>query len=363
MKQIIEALETMVYKIPTDGPEADGTLDWDSTTMVLVRVRAAGVEGLGYTYGNGAIGKVIASELEPYIRGRSVMDVPALQEAMIQRIRNDGQCGLGMMAVSAVDIALWDLKAKLLGLPLCALLGQYRNAVAVYGSGGFTSYSDAQLRDQLKGWASMGLPAVKIKVGRDDIGDIGRVKVAREVIGRSVELYVDANGAYTVSDALRQAEQFAKQGVSWLEEPVVATAVSELRFIRERMPAGMRVVAGEYGYGLSDFRPLLEKGAVDVLQADATRCGGITGFLKAGTLAEVLRVPLSSHCAPAIHLHAALAVPDFLQAEYFHDHVRIEQLFFDGVSVPQNGRLCPGLTRAGHGLELREEAVASYRAG
>lgn len=357
----IEEPAVTVYTIPTDGVESDGTLEWSSTTMIVVRVHSGDVEGLGYTYGNAAIGRVIVSTLGPVICGRSPMDVPALQRDMVARVRNEGQSGLAMMAVSAVDIALWDLKAKLLAIPLFQLLGQTRESIAIYGSGGFTSYSDKQLYTQLQGWADEGLTAVKIKVGRDNAADVSRVSVAREAIGKEVKLYVDANGAYTVNDALRQAERFSIYGADWLEEPVPATALEELRFIRERVPPGMRIVAGEYGYQLNDFRALLEARAVDVLQADATRCGGITGFLKVGYLAEAFRIPLSSHCAPSAHLHAALSLASFSEAEYFHDHVLIEKQFFDGVAIPREGMLYPDANRSGHGLALRETEAAPFK--
>ena len=328
MKQVIDRFDVSAYTIPTDKPESDGTLEWKETTLVLVRVKAQGLEGLGYTYGHPAIVAVIRSVLEPVVRSRSVLDVPAIQTAMIGEVRNNGQAGLAMMAVSAVDIALWDLKAKILGLPLFRLLGQEREGMEVYGSGGFTSYSDKELGDQLSGWVKQGISAVKMKVGRDPDADMHRVRVARQAIGPSAALFVDANAAYGSSQAVEAAASFSEFGVSWLEEPVAACEPRQLNDIRRRMPAGMRVVAGEYGYRLTDFRDLLIAEAVDVLQADATRCGGVTGFLKAGCLAEAFHIPLSSHCAPAVHLHAALSVPAFSIAEYFHDHVRIERSLF-----------------------------------
>jgi L-alanine-DL-glutamate epimerase-like enolase superfamily enzyme len=329
--------------------------------MIVVRIPCGDIEGIGYTYGHPTVGKIVQSDLASIIKGRSVTDIPAMQGAMVARVRNNGQCGLAMMAISAVDIALWDLKAKWLESPLCVLLGQSRDSIPVYGSGGFTNYSNQQMYDQLHGWAEAGMKAMKIKVGRDIAADFDRVSAAREAIGKEAGLYVDANGAYSASDAICQAKKFSAYGVDWLEEPVPATAVRELRYIRERMPEGLRIAAGEYGYGLSDFRALLEYGAVDVLQADATRCGGITGFLKAGILAEAFRIPLSSHCAPAIHLHVALSLPSFSEAEYFHDHVLIEQRFFDGAVAPREGRLYPDPARPGLGLTLREQEADAFR--
>ena len=289
------------------------------------------------------------------------MDVMAIQTAMIRQIRNNGQAGLAMMAVSAVDMALWDLKARLLGLPLCRLLGQEHESMLIYGSGGFTSYTDNELRQQLQGWAEQGIGSVKIKVGRDMEADRTRVGVARDAIGEKTALFVDANGAYTVSEALDQAQLFSRYGVDWLEEPVPAQFREQLHLIRQRLGGGMRIVAGEYGYTLTDFRDLLEARAVDVLQADATRCGGITGFLKAGHLCEAWHVPLSSHCAPSAHLHAALALAFFSIGEYFYDHVRIERLLFDGAAVPRDGVIYPDLSRPGLGLTFRDSEAEVYR--
>jgi L-alanine-DL-glutamate epimerase-like enolase superfamily enzyme len=357
----IEDLAVSAYRVPTDLPESDGTIEWQETTIVLVRIRLGSIEGIGYTYGDKSIVPLITSTLKPPIIGRDPADVTAINTSMVKAIRNDGQTGLAMMAVSAVDIALWDLKAKLLGLPLCRLLGQQRAGIRIYGSGGFTSYTDEQLRTQLKGWAAQGIDAVKIKVGRDIAADGRRVAVARDAIGPSTELYVDANGAYTVSEAVGQAALFSACHVDWLEEPVPAQTPAQLALIRRHLNGSVRIVAGEYGYTLDDFRSLLTADAVDVLQADATRCGGITGFLKAGHLCEAFHIPLSSHCAPAVHLHAALSLPSFSIAEYFHDHVRIERRIFDGVSMPRNGQLFPDTGRPGLGLVFKEGTARDYQ--
>jgi L-alanine-DL-glutamate epimerase-like enolase superfamily enzyme len=357
----ISDVQVSAYTLPTDRPESDGTLEWQETTIILVKIRSRDKEGLGYTYGHISIVDVIQSLLTPIVLGKEVMDVMTIQTAMIHQIRNNGQAGLAMMAVSAVDMALWDLKARLLGLPLCRLLGQEHEAMLIYGSGGFTSYTDKELRQQLEGWAGEGIGAVKIKVGRDMEADKTRISVARDAIGEKTALYVDANGAYTVSEALDQAQLFSAYGVDWLEEPVPAQSREQLHLIRQRLGGGMRVAAGEYGYALTDFRDLLEARAVDVLQADATRCGGITGFLKAGYLCEAYHIPLSSHCAPSAHLHAALSLSSFSIGEYFYDHIRIEKMFFDGAAVPQDGVIFPDMSRPGLGLVFRDSEAEAYR--
>jgi L-alanine-DL-glutamate epimerase-like enolase superfamily enzyme len=264
------------------------------------------------------------------------------------------------MGISAVDCALWDLKAKLLDLPLVTLLGQVRPAAPIYGSGGFTSYSDQELAAQLSGWASEGILQVKMKVGRDAKRDVQRVRAARDAIGSAAELFVDANGAYSQKQAIAQAETFAESDVSWFEEPVSSDDLEGLRLIRNRAPANMDIAAGEYGYDIFYFRQMLAAGAVDVQQADITRCGGVTAFLQVGALCEAYHLQLSGHTAPALHVHAACAVPAFRNLEYFHDHVRIERMLFDGFPELVGGSLRPDLSRPGMGLQLKHADAQRY---
>lgn len=314
VRTVIESLEVAAYTIPTDAPESDGSIAWDSTTMVLVEVAGGSQHALGYSYADAAAAFLIHERLMPLVIGADALSPAAVWQNMLHALRNTGRPGIASMAVAAVDIALWDLKAKILDLPLATLLGQVRDAVPIYGSGGFTSYSDTQLRDQLGHWAAEGLPRVKMKICRDPGDDPRRVRLARQDIGPDTELFVDANGACTCKQALALAEDFAESGVTWFEEPVCSDDLEGLRLIRDRAPAGMQIAAGEYGFDLYYFRRMLEAGAVDVLQADATRCGGITSFLGVGPLCAARNTPLSAHTAPAIHLtqggtHAINACP------------------------------------------------------
>lgn len=358
----IERVEVSAYTIPTDLPESDGTLEWDKTTIVIVESTSGGATGIGYTYGDAAVSALIEGKLAGIVQGADTMDIQGSWMAMVRSIRNLGRPGVASTAVSAVDVSLWDLKAKLLRLPLAKLLGMARDGIAVYGSGGFTSYSSKQLRDQLGGWASEGIPRVKMKIGREPAKDPQRVEEARKAIGNETELFVDANGAYSRKQALELAEEFRRYGVSWFEEPVSSDDLEGLRLMRDRAPAGMNIAAGEYGYDLGYFRRVLEAGAVDVLQADVTRCGGITAFLGVGSLCEASQVPLSGHTAPALHLALGCAVPQMCHLEYFHDHVRIEEMLFEGVARPRDGILYPNLARPGLGLELKRAAAQRYAA-
>lgn len=328
----IQGLMVSTYTVPTEAPETDGTFAWSATTLVLVEASAAGQTG----------------------------DVSRAHLAMLKAVRNQGRDGPCAMAISAVDVALWDLKARLLGVPLSALLGAEQPALPVYGSGGFTSYTVEQLERQLGGWVEQGLTRVKLKVGRDPAADVARVAAARKAIGSEASLFVDANGAYTRPQALALAHRFAEQRVSWFEEPVSSDDVPGLTALRTRVPAGMAIAAGEYVYELDGARRLLD--AVDVLQLDVTRCGGITGFLRASALARAAHVPVSSHCAPALHVAVGCATAA-VHAEYFHDHVHLERLVFDGVPEPKGGVLRPDLQRPGLGLELKRADARRFLTG
>jgi L-alanine-DL-glutamate epimerase-like enolase superfamily enzyme len=351
-----------MYTVPTDRPESDGTLEWNATTLVLVRAHGGNQHGLGYTYADTATATLIQNVLSQEVIGKDAM-APALSwNAMVSRIRNLGRPGIASMAISAVDVALWDLKARLLNLPLVTLLGVVRASVPVYGSGGFTSYSDQQLQRQFAGWVEQGIRCVKMKVGRDATADVRRVKVARAAIGRNTKLFVDANGAYSRKQALAQAEKFVKFDVSWLEEPVSSDDLAGLRLLRDRGPAGMDIAAGEYGYDAGYFSRMLATGAVDVLQADATRCGGITGFKQVAALCEAHHIPLSAHTAPTVHMQLGCVTTPLRHLEYFHDHVRIENMFFEGSRSPVNGTLSPDLSRPGMGIELKRADAQRFAA-
>jgi L-alanine-DL-glutamate epimerase-like enolase superfamily enzyme len=357
----IERLDVMACTIPTDAPEADGTYHWDETTIVIVEAVAGNKRGLGYTYADVSTAKLIKEMLEKVVVGRDAMDIPGCWSAMTQSIRNLGRPGITSMAISAVDNALWDLKARLLDVALVTLLGAVREEAPIYGSGGFTTYSREQLQQQLSGWVEQGIPRVKMKIGSDPAADPKRVQQAREAIGPNVALFVDANGAYSRKQALSMADLFASEyQVTWFEEPVSSDDLEGLHLLRNRAPAGMDIAAGEYGYDLWYFCRMLEAGAVDVLQADATRCAGITGFLRTATLCEARSMPFSAHCGPSIHAHPCCAVTNFRHLEYFHDHVRIEHMLFDGVLTPTNGTLHPDRSRPGIGLELKRSEAQKY---
>ncbi len=347
----VSEVQVHAYTIPTDAPESDGTLEWDSTTIVVVEVEADGERGLGYTYGDRSVAAFVDSKLRKLIYGADAMAPGAAWAKMQREIRNAGRPGVGAMAVSAVDIALWDLKARLLGVCLADALPRFRDAAPVYGSGGFTSYSTAQLTEQLRGWIEAELPRVKVKVGRDPERDPGRLALCRETIGDQVELMVDANGAFSPKQALEQAAVYSGYGVSYLEEPVSSEDRAGLGFVREHGPPGMAIAAGEYEWDLARLGEL--GGCVDVVQADVTRVGGVTAMLRADGICKALQRPFSAHCAPAVSAHVCCAMETLEHLEYFHDHVRVERMLFEGALDPRGGALEPDRSRPGLGLELK----------
>lgn len=358
----IESVTTSAYTIPTDAPEEDGTARWDSTTMVVVEARAGGRTGLGYTYGSPATAHLVQGTLGGVVEGRPVSDIAGTWQAMASAIRNAGRPGVGMMAVSAVDVALWDLKARLLDLSVVDLLGAAHGAVPVYGSGGFTCYPLDRLASQVAGWVDQGIPRVKIKTSRHPEEDPARLAAVRKAIGDDAELFCDANGALTRKQALYWAERFRSEwGVSWFEEPVSSEDLEGLRLCRDRGPGGLDIAAGEYGYLYSQFRDLLVAGAVDCLQADVTRCGGITAILRVSGLCDAFQLDLSGHCAPALSAHALCGAIHLRHLEYFHTHVRIEHMAFDGTLTPKEGTLRPDRDRPGLGLELKRADLEDYR--
>ncbi|MGW3568201.1 enolase C-terminal domain-like protein [Streptomyces sp. NPDC000941] len=359
----VDRLDVTAYTVPTDAPEADGTLAWNETTVVVVEARGAQTTGLGWTYAPADAGSVVHDLLRGEVLGRSALDVAGANEAMSRAVRDAGRPGLVACAISAVDLALWDLKARLLGVPLVRLIGAVRETVPVYGSGGFTTYHDTHLATQLTGWVrGHGIDRVKIKIGEDRgravERDLARVRHARETVGPHTELYVDAGGAYTRKEAVRVGHALAEQGVGWFEEPVSSDDLEGLRVVRDAVVCD--VAAGAYGYDLPYFARMAP--VVDCLQADATRCGGLTVWLRAAAVAEAHGLELSAHRAPHAHAHAAACVPNLRHIEWFHDHVRIEAAYFTGALDPTGGTVRPGANgEPGHGMTFQHEAATPYR--
>jgi L-alanine-DL-glutamate epimerase-like enolase superfamily enzyme len=360
----VETLTTAAFTVPTDAPEADGTFAWSSTTLVLVRASSQGETGHGWTYAPAATTAIVEEALAPVVLGCPAMDVGGAWGSMVRHVRNSGRHGLVGYAISAVDVALWDLKARLLGLPLHRLLGAVRSDVPVYGSGGFTTYDDRQLSEQLTHWTvEQRIPRVKIKIGESwgsRVGrDVERMRQAREVVGADVELFVDANGAYGAGQAIRVMDDVRDLHVRWFEEPVSSDDLAGLREVRQHVSAD--VAAGEYVGDLYEARDLCASGAVDCLQLDVSRVGGISEWLRGAAVAAAHNLQVSGHCGPHLHAHVAAATPNLRHLEWFHDHERIEAMLFDGTLDPSGGTITPRDDANGNGLTFRDDVAEPYR--
>jgi L-alanine-DL-glutamate epimerase-like enolase superfamily enzyme len=361
MSPRIERIDVRVLQVPTARqPETDGTASWSSTTVVLVEASAEGVTGLGFSYVHAAAAAVISDLLAPCVTGASAFALPALHGRMVRAVRNHGRAGIAACAISAVDVALWDLKARLVGLPLSELLGPYRDDVPAYASGGFTSTPLDELATEIAQYVATGYQRIKIKIGLPLTAALERVRVARAAAGTGIDLMVDANGAFTRKEAIACAAHLDELGVHYFEEPVSSDDLPGLHLVRDTAHAS--VAAGEYGYDSGYFDRMVHAGAVDILQADATRCLGITGFCAADALCDAVGVPLSSHCAPALHAHVGRTARRLIHAECFFDHVRLEALVFDGAPYIVDGMLHAAWDRPGHGLTLRRAEATRFAA-
>jgi L-alanine-DL-glutamate epimerase-like enolase superfamily enzyme len=298
----------------------------------------------------------VQHHLASAVHGHDAFDISGGWAAMRRTCRNYGTKGLVMQAISAVDIAWWDLSARLLDVPLATLLGRTRDAVPIYGSGGFTTFSDRELAQQVDWWHSVGCTAMKIKIGeswgsRTD-RDLARVRRLRELAGPHCDLMVDANGGYRIGPARRVGSVLDDVGVVWFEEPVSSDDPAGLRLLRSVLRCD--ITAGEYAADESEVTVLLD--AVDCLQLDATRCGGYTGFLRCAALAAAHNLDVSGHCAPALHAPVAASVPNLRHIEWFADHVRVEAQLVSGAPPPRDGALHPDPSAVGHGMRLSPHA-------
>lgn len=356
----VEEVQVDFFRIPTEKPESDGTLTWSSTGMLCVQIHCQGYTGLGYSYTTEAAAQIVKKHFVELIVGRGPYPVQKRNFQMQRSVRNFGHQGVAACALSAVDIALWDLKAQLLKIPLVELLGVFRDRTEAYASGGFTSQSPEELQNWVGGWKEKGFRLFKIKIGRHPEEDIERVAAVRNALEDSDSIFIDANGAYDVKPALALAERVSEFGVSWFEEPVSSDNREGLKYLRQRLPPGMELSAGEYGWDLFRLFHLLKSQCVDVLQIDVTRCGGITGFLRAAEMARAFHVPLSCHTAPHLHAPLACSLDNVRHLEVFADHDRIENELFENHDRIGSGWMETNREVDGHGLRLKRDIARQY---
>lgn len=360
-KAKITAIKASAFRIPTSSSlETDGTYEWDSTILVVTWITAGDLTGIGYTYASQASADLINQHLAKILLGKNAFSISECWQLMQAAVRNIGRSGVAACSIAAVDNALWDLKAKLCHLPLTQLLGLQRSRIQVYGSGGFTNYTPEEIKEQINHWKESGITLFKIKIGRDMQQDRDRIAAAVSVLPAGGHLLVDANGAYQPKQAFLMAQVLQEFGVIWFEEPVTSDDIPGLAWVRDHAYPGLEIAAGEYGYNADDFRRMLEQQAVDVLQADATRCGGISGFLQAAVLSDAYHRLLSSHCAPSLHAPLLCHIRNPKHLEYFWDHSQIESLLFDGVSEVNQGFIAPQNDRPGLGIAFKSKDAEKF---
>jgi L-alanine-DL-glutamate epimerase-like enolase superfamily enzyme len=328
---------------------------------LFVHVRTdEGLEGLGV--GQPGARELIERTLKELLVGQDPLCHEKLWDDMFWRVRGFGRKGLAFCAISAVDIALWDLKGKAFGVPLYRLLGPYTDSVPIYGSGGWTHFTEAELVAEQLGYVERGIPRVKMKVAKDfgqaEAEDLRRLAAVRRAVGDGVEVYVDANNGYYAKQAIRLARRFEEYNVGWFEEPVLADDVAGLAAVARAID--LPVATGEHEYTKYGFRELIAQGGADIVQPDVGRVGGVTEWLKVAHLAHAFNLPVAPHAVQLVHLHLACATPNLKVVEYLGVAEEVDRVWYTEFPAPKDGRWSPSPDRHGLGLALDPTAVKLY---
>lgn len=321
-----------------------------------------GLEGLGVGQASPGVRDVIDSALRHILIGQDPMNIEKLWSDMFWAVRGYGRRGLAFLAVSAVDIGLWDLKAKALGMPLYKLLGPYREAVPVYGSGGWTNYTVDELVAEMEGYVDQGIPRIKMKVGKDfgsaEREDIERVAAVRSAVGHDVALYIDANNGYYTKQAIYMAREFEEYQVGWYEEPVLADDIPGLAEIRRATT--IPLASGEMEYTKYGFRDLITGGGADIVQPDVVRVGGVTEWMKVAHMAEAFNLQVAPHMAQLVHMHVCCAIPNLKAMEYANMYLAADEVWYTEFPTQKDGFLTPYHDKPGLGLELDPYSVEKW---
>jgi L-alanine-DL-glutamate epimerase-like enolase superfamily enzyme len=351
------------YRIPLPEILTDSThgimRDFE---LITARVSDSdGAEGTGYTFtvgrNGGAIANIATKEITEIVSGKDADCIEALWNLLWWGMHYGGRGGPTVLAQSAFDMALWDLKAKKLGQPLWLLLGGFSNHVPCYAGGIDLDLPLPQLIKQTERNLDKGFRAIKMKVGRKRLSeDVERLAAMRNHLGNDFPLMVDANMRWTVDEAIRAARSFAPYDVVWLEEPISPDDLAgHARIVRE---GGLPIAAGENLRTIWEFRHLIAAGGVTYPEPDVTNCGGITSFMKIAHLAEAFNLPVTSHGAHDITVHLLAAVPNrsYLEAHGFGLDRYIDKplLIEDGFAIAPN--------RPGHGIEFDWKSLDLIRA-
>ena len=322
-----------------------------------------GFEGFGLGQANPGVREVIENDLKDLLINQDPFNIEKLWDDMFWRVRGYGRKGVAFCALSAVDIGLWDLKAKALGLPLYRLLGPYRDSVPIYGSGGWTNFTVDELIAETTEWVEQGINRVKIKVGKDfgqsEREDIQRVAAVRRSLGDDVAIYIDANNGYYPKQAIYMAKEFEQLQVGWFEEPVLADDIEGLARIAHA--TSIPVATGEHEYTKFGFRELIARGGADIVQPDVGRVGGVTEWMKVAHMAHGFNLPVAPHGVQLVHLHLCCATPNLKVVEYLKTAHESDLIWYTEFPEHKNGMWAPYPDRPGLGLELSAEAVEKYR--
>ena len=321
-----------------------------------------GLEGLGTGDGGRTAQLLINESLKPLLIGQDPLRIEKLWDDMFWRLRGVGRKGLAFAAISAVDIALWDLKAKYFNVPLYELLGAYTDSVPIYGSGGWTHFSVDELVAEQLGYVERGMKSVKMKVGKDfgqsEKEDIARLAAVREAVGDEIEILIDANNGYYAKQAIRMAREFAPYRVGWFEEPVLADDIEGLAVIARAID--IPVATGEHEYSKYGFRELIARGGADIAQPDIGRVGGVTEWMKVAHLAHAFNLPVAPHAFQVVHLHVTCATPNLRIVEYLGASEEFDRLAYTEFPEPVDGMWSPNPDKPGLGLELNPDVVKKY---
>jgi len=353
--------EGFVIQDSTIFPPKEGA---QGRSALFVHIKTdEGIEGLGTSAGSTAVQAVVEDSLKEVLIGEDPFNIEKLWNLMFWTVRGVGRKGIAFCAISALDIALWDLKAKALNLPLYRLLGPYTDTVPVYGSGGWTNFSESELVAEQVGYVERGFPRVKMKVGKDfgmsEDEDVKRLAAVRKAVGDDVEIYVDANNGYYAKQAIRMSQIFEQFDVKWFEEPVLADDIEGLSVISQSTT--IPVATGEHEYTKYGFKELISRGGADIVQPDIGRVGGVTEWMKVAHIAHGFNLPVAPHAYQLIHLHVACATPNLKVVEYLGVSDQSDRVWYTEFPEPVNGMWSPYPDRPGLGLELDPDVVKKFK--
>ena len=363
----ITDISTTLLHCPKGIPIQDATMPTpktDGRSQLFVHIYTdEGYEGLGMAEATPGTRQVIQDALSRILIGKDPSDIEKLWDQMFWAVRGFGRKGVAFCAISAVDIALWDLKGKILGLPLYKLLGAYTDSVPIYGSGGWTNFTEKELIQEMEGYIESGINRVKMKVGKDygksEREDINRVEAVRKAVGDDVTIFLDANNGYYKKQAIYMAKEFEQFQVGWLEEPLIPDDIGGMANVSQA--THIPIASGEHEYTKYGFRDLVQRGGADIVQPDIARVGGVTEWMKIAHLCQAFNLPIAPHAMQLPHLHVACAIPNLKAVEYMNTQLEGDRIWYTEFPEQRNGMWSPFKDKPGLGLELDHYSISKYQ--